>query len=398
MTDAGYTGTTVRKLLKREKRPGLFGGKYRFSPYMACGHRCIYCDGRFEKYHVQGDFDRDIVARTNTPELLEKELGKLREAGPVCISSGVSDPYQPVEEGLNLTGRAAEILARGSRPVVIHTKSSLLLRDIETWAKLNRTAPVTVMVSLTMNTDGIREWLEPGASTVEERLRLLRECASRGISTGVLAMPFIPFLTDGSHDLSSFAEMVRGTGASFAMPGLLTLKEGRQKGFFFSALRKSMPELVEPLLKLYSTSGPWGEPPEDYSREFWKRARKAWEHDDLDSLIPHRLYAGQFSLYDEFTILLDDMQTLYRDRGTGVKKLRRAAERFRGWVGTKRSFIARRRNLSYGMIDDYLRVMTHSGELEELLENKRLAKFLAEVESGALFDYRTLELRRKVEG
>ncbi len=65
-----------------------------------------------------------------------KKSWKLREAGPVCISSGVSDPYQPVEEGLNLTGRAAEILARGSRPVVIHTKSSLLLRDIETWAKL----------------------------------------------------------------------------------------------------------------------------------------------------------------------------------------------------------------------------------------------------------------------
>jgi hypothetical protein len=303
-----------------------------------------------------------------------------------------------VEEKLNLTGRAAEILARGSRPVVIHTKSSLLLRDIETWAKLNRTAPVTVMVSLTMNTDGIREWLEPGASTVEERLNLLRECTSRGISTGVLAMPFIPFLTDGADDLSGFIQTIRGTGASFAMPGLLTLKEGRQKGFFFSALRKAMPDLVEPLLKLYSTSGPWGEPPAEYSREFWKRARKAWGEEAMDSLIPHRLYAGQFTLYDQFTILLDDMETLYRARGTGVKKLRRAAERFRGWVGTKRSFIARRRNLSYSMIDDYLRVMTRSGELAELLGNERLAKFLAEVESGAVLDYRTLELRRKVEG
>ncbi len=77
------------------------------------------------------------------------------------------------------------------------------------------------------------------------------------------------------------------------------------------------------------------------------------------------------------------MQTLYRTRGTGVKKLRLAAECFRDWVGTKRSFIARRRNLSYGIIDDYLRVMTHSGELAGLLENRKLAEFLAEVESGA---------------
>ena len=44
------------------------------------------------------------------------------------------------------------------------------------------------------------------------------------------------------------------------------------------------------------------------------------------------------------------------------------------------------------MIDDYLRVMTRSGELGELMGNPRLGDFLREVESGGVFDYLTLKL------
>lgn len=387
----------VKKLLKKEKYPSLFGGRYRFSPYMACAHRCIYCDGRFEKYHVEGDFDRDIVARINTPDLLSKELPKLREPGPVCISSGVSDPYQPVEKKLKLTRRAAEILSESDHPVVIHTKSSLMLRDLPLWQKVNERTSVIIMVSLTMLDDEIRRCLEPGASSVNERLDLVRECTRNGIKTGILAMPFIPYLTDGSDELSSYLSEVKSSGARFAMPALLTLKEGRQKGFFFSALRKTRPELVDPLMKLYSRNDPWGNPPKGYSDEFYGRVREVWSREEMDDLIPHELYSGLFTLYDEFTILLGDMITLYRRKGIGVSRLRSGAEKFREWVSDKRRYCGRRRNLSYKVIDDYLRVMIHSGELKDLLGNGKLADFLAEVESGALLDYRTLELGRKAD-
>lgn len=392
MTAPEVTRVQARKLLKKEKQPGLFGGRYRFSPYMACGHGCIYCDGRFEKYHVQGDFDHDIVARVNTPDLLADELPRLREPGPVCISSGVSDPYQPVEEELLLTRRSAEVLAEGDRPVVIHTKSSLLLRDIDIWERLNRRAPVTVMVSLTITDKTVRKWLEPGASTVEQRLKLLSECSSRGIGTGVLAMPFVPFLTDGEEQLSLLLGRIMASGADFAMPGLLTLKEGRQKGFFFSSLRKARPDLVEPLLKLYSDADRWGSPPGEYSAGFHEKVERVWGARGADTMIPHRLYKGQFTLYDEFAILLGDMQTLYRRKGVKVGKLRTASRRFQEWVEARRRHTARRRNLSYSMIDDYLRVMTRSGELGELLKNRKLGDFLREVEAGGVFDYLTLGL------
>ncbi len=65
---------------------------------MACGHGCAYCDGRAERYWVEGDFQRDIVARENIAELLRAELPRLRERAPIAVGSGISDAYQPVEE------------------------------------------------------------------------------------------------------------------------------------------------------------------------------------------------------------------------------------------------------------------------------------------------------------
>ncbi len=181
---------TVKKLLKKENPAFPFGGKYRFSPYMACGHSCIYCDGRYEKYHVEGDFDRDIVVRENAPELLEKEIAKLREPGPICLSSGISDAYQPVEKELKITRQCAEILSQHKHPVVIHTKSSLVLRDIDYWEEVHNKSAFTLMISLTMSSDNIRKKLEPGASSVTEKLEAIKKFRSRGMNAGILAMPF----------------------------------------------------------------------------------------------------------------------------------------------------------------------------------------------------------------
>lgn len=385
----------VKNLLRKEKRPGLFSGRYRFSPYMACGHKCIYCDGRFEKYGVKGDFDRDITARVNAPDLLKRELEKLREPGPVCISSGVSDPYQPVEAELNLTGRCAGILAEHDHPVIIHTKSALALRDIDTWQKVHKRSAFTLMVSLTMTDDSIRECIEPGASSVEERLSMIREFRNRGMNAGVLAMPFVPGLTDSREQMEDFLEKLTETGAQFAMPGLLTLKEGRQKGFFFSSLRKCRPDLVQPLMNLYSNNDQWGNPPADTVRRFYSSVNPLWRKYEMDDLFPHSIYRNQFTLYDQFTILLNDMIILYGRRGTGVQRLRDAAEKLGSWIASKRQFCARRRNQRYSVIDDYLRALIHSGELDTVICNDKLSEFLVEVEKGAVFNYGTLELEKE---
>ncbi len=88
------------------------------------------------------------------------------------------------------------------------------------------------------------------------------------------------------------------------------------------------------------------------------------------------------------------MKTLYRRKGTPTERLQKASDKFGKWVLNKRQYYARRRNLNYAVIDDYLRAMIHSGELAEILQNSRLAAFLARVEQGEVFNYFTLELEK----
>jgi DNA repair photolyase len=141
MSEPNLKHISVKKLVRKNKLGSPFSGLYGFSPYMACSHACRYCDGRAERYHVEGDFDHDIVIRENAAERLRAELPRLREWGPICVSSGVSDPYQPIEKEKQLTRQCAEILAESNFPVIIHTKSALALNDLDLWHKLHQKAP-----------------------------------------------------------------------------------------------------------------------------------------------------------------------------------------------------------------------------------------------------------------
>jgi DNA repair photolyase len=42
--------------------------------YRGCAHDCIYCDDQSEKYQDQGNFEQEIVVKTNAVEVLKKEL------------------------------------------------------------------------------------------------------------------------------------------------------------------------------------------------------------------------------------------------------------------------------------------------------------------------------------
>lgn len=383
----------VKKLIRMEKHADPFGGRYRFSPYMGCGHGCRYCDGRFEKYQVAGDFERDIVIRRNAPELLERELGKLREPGPICISSGVSDPYQPVERDEGIMARCARILAQHTRPVTILTKSTLILRDIALWEQLNRRAAFSLWVSLTFTDDRLRAIFEPHASTVDERLELLCAFKARGMHVGVLAMPFIPFLADREADIEALARRLAEIGAEFAMPGLLTVKQGRQRDALFATLAEHFPERVEDFTTLYRAEDAFGSPDPKYMRAFNARMRRIATRHAIPRRIPHRTYRGQFAIYEEVAILLRDMRHLYEERGIDTLRLRQALRRYREWVTERQRHYRRRRNLSFRQLEREYVDLVAAGGLREILANAKLADFLrAVVVDGQIFDYLSLTL------
>ena len=255
---------TVKTVLRKSRLVDpWFVGKYSFSPYQACAHGCTYCDGRAERYWVDGEFDRDIVVRRNAADVLAREVPKLRERGIVFVGSGISDAYQPPEADERIMPACGRVLADHRLPVTILTKSSLIARDLDLWSEVNVAAGFVLMVSLVTLDDGLRAIVEPGASPVEARLETLRAFKARGCGVGAAAMPLLPFLTDSDAQLDALALALGQVGVDFVLVGGLTLRPGRQKTAFFDTLRRSFADLLPHYERLYGEDRPSGAPRRD---------------------------------------------------------------------------------------------------------------------------------------
>jgi DNA repair photolyase len=384
------------KLLKPADLPDNFTrALYKIAPYKGCAHGCRYCDGRAERYYVEGDFERDIEIRLSIPDRLADELPTIRERGIVSFGSGVTDPYQPVEAENKITGRCADLLA-GSKsplPALVMTKSDLALRDLEAWRRVNEKSGFILLVSLTSLDEGLREMMEPGASSFAARLQMLRRFKDSGCTTGVLAMPLLPGLSDGDASIRSLYSACAEAGVDFLMPGGLTLRPGRQKEFYLRALAAIRPDLVEATRDIYSEERASGAPCSAASRTLFERIARIRRDFSLPYLLPHRAFARILPPHDSMRVLYRDMLELYSERGIDTASLENSAKAYDAWLlGLRRAF-RRRRNLPKVWLEERFEEAVRSEELGGVLDNGRLTSFSSAVLlDGARLDYTTLKL------
>jgi DNA repair photolyase len=128
-----------------------------------------------------------VDVKVNAPDLLRLEISR-KKPGRVWIS-GVCDPYQPLEAKYRLTRQCLEILAQNSWPVIVQTRSPLVLRDIDI---LRRGRGFEVGLSITTADDSIRKLFEPDAPPIKERVRALDELHRARIRTYVMIAPILP--------------------------------------------------------------------------------------------------------------------------------------------------------------------------------------------------------------
>ena len=383
----------VKTVLRKINIPdSIFPSKYSFSPYMACQHACKYCDGRAEKYYVDGDFEKDIIIRQNIPELLEIELTKVRDKGTILIGSGVSDPYQPVENKEGLMRKALEIISRYDFSVSIMTKSPIIIRDFDILEKISLKNKVLIMVSLTFTDDDKRKIFEPYAGSVTSRLEILRKGKENGFFTGVLAMPFLPGINDSKEDIAKLYETVAATGVDFIMPGGLTLRPGKQKDVYMDIIKLKFPRIYDMYMDMYSENRDSGSPKKIYTKAFFGKINTTASEYALPYLIPHYVYKDQFYLHDDIYILLNHMTALYSRRGTDIKPLMAGIKKYAMWLVEKRKEFARKR-VNYKIVEDIFKESLLDGRMKNLIKNDKLVSFIKEVsEKGKIFDYKKLKL------
>ncbi|MCX6737926.1 MAG: radical SAM protein [Candidatus Parcubacteria bacterium] len=162
---------------------------YVVNPYVGCQHNCSYCYARFMKRFTghQEPWGQFIDVKINAPDLLRIEITK-KKPGKVWIS-GVCDPYQPLETKYKLTRQCLEILAQNNWPVVVQTKSPLVLRDIDI---LKKGKDFEVGFSIATADDNIRKLFEPDAPAIEDRIKALDELHQAGIKTYAMIAPILP--------------------------------------------------------------------------------------------------------------------------------------------------------------------------------------------------------------
>jgi len=221
--------------------------------YRGCTHGCIYCDSRSLCYQMDHHFE-DIEVKEHAPQLLEDALKRKRNKG--MISTGaMGDPYVPIEEKLKYTRKSLEIIHKYGYGLAIHTKSALILRDLDLLEAIHKKAKCVVQLTMTTFDEDLSKVIEPNVATTRERFNVLIELKQRNIPTVIWLTPILPFINDTEENIQG----ILAYGAESGVKGImtfgigLTLRAGNRE-YFYHQLDRHFPGLKEKYKRIYGNS------------------------------------------------------------------------------------------------------------------------------------------------
>jgi DNA repair photolyase len=219
--------------------------------YRGCEHGCSYCFARpshaYLGHSAGVDFEREIYVKANAVEALRNEIGaKSYRVKPIAMGTN-TDPYQPAERKHALTRGILEVMLETRHPVMITTKSALILRDLDILSELAKLGLVKVAISVTSMDHRLSRKMEPRASSPARRLEAIRKLSEAGIPTAIFASPMIPAIND--MELERILDAGKAQGAVSASMILLRLP-GEVRDVFREWLLRHFPDRVRHVLSL----------------------------------------------------------------------------------------------------------------------------------------------------
>ena len=234
------------------KTKGILSPDNGMNLYRGCTHGCIYCDSRSTCYQMNHAFE-DIEVKENALKLLEKAL--LTKRNPCMIGTGaMTDPYIPLEDNLQMTRGALEMIDKHGFGVAIQTKSARILRDLDVLKRINEKTKAVVQMTLTTQNDDLCRILEPNVSVTSERVAALKQFREAGIPTVVWLCPILPYINDTRENIEGILESCIDAGVKgilcFNMG--LTLREGNRE-YFYARLDRYFPGLKEQYIREFGS-------------------------------------------------------------------------------------------------------------------------------------------------
>ncbi len=306
-------------LRKHKKIDSWFVCRYGMNLYRGCVHDCTYCDGRAEKYQVEGEFGKEVVVKTNAIEILKRELDPSRKRKPmkrsaIGIGGGVGDSYQPIEKKYQLTRQTLQLISYFNSPVFVLTKSTMVERDIDILQQINKQSRAIICFSFSSANEKISKIFEPGVPSPQERFETIKKFKSLGFACGVYLMPVIPFITDTPQIMEDTIQKAKEAGVDFIVFSGMTLKEGRQKKYFFDVLKKHYPDLLPEYNNIYRSSQ-WGQATKQYYDSIHRTFFNIIKEYQIPPRIPPYLFSDILDENDLVIVLLEHIDYMLKLMG-----------------------------------------------------------------------------------
>ena len=225
-----------------------FGIDYNMNLYRGCSHGCIYCDSRSDCYRIE-DFDR-VRGKADALAILEKELSKKKQKGVIGIGT-MSDPYNPCEKHYMQTREALKLIEKYGFGVSIETKSDLILRDLDILEKISHKNNVILKFTITTPHDNLSKVIEPNVCASSKRFQAVKECSDRGLFTGILLTPVLPFITDKKEDIKELIKLASEHHAAFIYNYMGVTLRANQRDYYYKKLDQHFPLLKQKYMKTY---------------------------------------------------------------------------------------------------------------------------------------------------
>lgn len=185
--------------------------QYHSAIYDGCEFGCDYCTGWSMSMR---SLTESVRMMPNIAMRARAELATMHRDDVIGLIAD-SDPYQPAESTYRRTRSVLKACVEAQHPVVIMTKSPLVMDDIELIQQLHTDRFAMVIVTIISHNADVQSRFEHKSPATDDRLALIRQLKGYDIPVGVALQPLIPYVNDTDYALKRLLEVISDAGADF---------------------------------------------------------------------------------------------------------------------------------------------------------------------------------------
>jgi len=176
---------------------------------LKCGHGCLYCStGCLMRMHPAftrvGENPFAVgyaMVDPGTPDRVARDACQKRRRGMVQVCT-IVDAWAPEAQKYKLGRQCLDaILSQPGWTVRVLTKNAAVLNDFDVISQYSSRILLGLSITATTDKSAITSIIEPNASSVSERLNVLKEAHKCGFRSYAMLCPLLPAVADSSDQI-----------------------------------------------------------------------------------------------------------------------------------------------------------------------------------------------------